>query len=151
MKMNCYNRKGFTLIEAMTSIVILSVAACGVLLPFSSAASVHVEGTRRTTAAKLAADLLEEISISLENASTDNFEDTMDSWDSFRESEGQVTKAWRNGTYSGVVYKHFSRKVDCQKASLGSRRNITELGAWVTVTVRYDGREMATLKTLVSN
>lgn len=151
MERNRNNRKGFTLIEAVTSIVILAVAACGVLLPFSSAAAVHVEGSRRTTAAKLASGLLEEITVSLENTSAADYEDAMDLWDSFSESEGHVTKAWRDGTYSGEVYKYFSRQVDCQEASLGSERNVTVLGAWVTVTVRYDGREMATLKTLVSN
>ena len=150
MERNQNNRRGYTLIEAMAAIMVLAVATGGILLPFSSAASCHVEGSRRTIAAKLAADLLEEITVSLENASDADYEDTINAWDSFSESEGNVTKAWRNGTYSGEVYKYFSRQADCLEASLGSGRNVTVLGAWVTVTVRYEGREMATLKTLVN-
>jgi len=150
MKMNLHNRKGFTLAEAMLAMFVLTVAAGGVLMPYSSAASVHVEGSRRTMASKLAANLIEEITASLEYASDINYEGTMNYWDGFYEEEGQVTKIWGAGTYSGDVYRYFSRRVTCREASIGSGRNITVLGAWVTVTVSYDGREMATLKTLVS-
>ena len=130
--------------------VILAVAVTGLLLPFSSAASVHVEGSRRTIAAKLAADLVEEITVSIDRATVDAYPATLNFWDGFYEAEGDVTKIWGAGSYSGEVYKYFSRRVTCQEASIGSGRNITVLGAWVTVTVSYDGGEMAVLKTLVS-
>ena len=146
----CYNRRGFTLIEAMTAMVILTIAAGGVLIPFTSAASIHVEGSRRTTASKLSSDLVEEITISLNDASAANYDGTVAFWDGFSEGEGRVTKIFGVGSYTGDVYKFFSRKATCQEASLGSGHNITVLGAWVTVTVSFDGREMSTLKTLVS-
>lgn len=144
MKRNNYNRSGFTLAEALMAMVVLAVAATGVLLPFSSAASVHIEGSRRTLAAKLAADLLEEISAS-------SFTDIMNTWDGFSESQGNVTKILSNETFAGEVYKYYSRRVDCLRATTGDDTDTTLLGAWVTVTVSFDGIEMAKLKTLVSS
>lgn len=133
------------------AMVVLAVAASGIFLPFSSAASIHVEATRLTLAAKLAADLVEEITISLEEASDDEYDGEMTTWNDFYEAEGEVAKYNGDGNYSGDVYSYFSRKSDCVAAVLGSERNTTVLGAWVTVTVSFDGREMVTLKTLVSN
>lgn len=133
------------------AVVVLTIAAGGVLIPFTSAASVHVEGSRRTTAAKLAADLVEEITVSFENVSdSSSYNSALNFWDGFYESEGNVTKIWGIGSYTGDVYKYFSRSAACKEASVGSGRNVTSLGVWITVTVKYDGREMATLKTLVS-
>jgi prepilin-type N-terminal cleavage/methylation domain-containing protein len=150
MGRSCYNRIGFTLIEAMIAMVILTIAAGGVLIPFSSAASIHVEGSRRTTASRLSSDLLEEITISLNNEPASTYDGAVATWDAFSEAEGQVMKIRGESGYTGDVYKYFSRKATCQEASLGSGHNITVLGAWVTVTVSFDGREMSTLKTLVS-
>ncbi len=143
MKNNFKNRSGFTLAESMMAVVVLAIAAAGVLLPYSSAAAVHVEGTRRTLAAKLAGDLLEEISAS-------SYTEIMSTWDGFSEPQGHVTKILSNEIFTGDVYRYYSRRVDCLRATIGTDRDITLLGAWVTVTVSYDGREMATLKTLIS-
>ena len=60
-KTSCKNQKGFSLAEAMIATVVLGIAAAGVLLPFTSGATVRAEGMRRTLAAKLASDLMEEI------------------------------------------------------------------------------------------
>ena len=56
MRRNYKNRKGFSLAEAMMATVVLSIAAAGVLLPFTSGARVRAEGMRRTLGAKLASD-----------------------------------------------------------------------------------------------
>jgi prepilin-type N-terminal cleavage/methylation domain-containing protein len=144
MKITNYNRSGFTLVESMIAMVVLAIAASGVLLPFSSAAAVHVEGSRRTLAAKLAADLLEEIS-------TYSYSDIMGTWDGFSESQGNVTKVLSDEIYTGEAYRPYSRQVDCLSATIGDDRDTTLLGAWVTVTVSYDGKEMAKLKTLISD
>jgi len=61
MMSNYKHRNGFTLAEAMIATVVLGIAAAGVLLPYTVGAAVRAEGTRRTLAAKLAGDLMEEI------------------------------------------------------------------------------------------
>jgi prepilin-type N-terminal cleavage/methylation domain-containing protein len=53
--------KGFTLLESLMAMVILGLAAGGVLLPFLSAAQVQKEATDQVIAAKLASDLIEQI------------------------------------------------------------------------------------------
>lgn len=56
-----YNRKGFTLAEAMIAVVLLAFAASAVSMPFVAGAASRAEGARRTLAAKLAQDRLEQI------------------------------------------------------------------------------------------
>ena len=56
-----YNRKGFTLAEAMIAVVLLAFAASTVSMPFVAGAAVREEGAQRTLAAKLAHDRLEQI------------------------------------------------------------------------------------------
>ncbi len=58
---NRYNRKGFTLAEAMIAMVLLAFAASAVSMPFVAGAAVRKEGAQRTLAAKLAHDRLEQI------------------------------------------------------------------------------------------
>lgn len=56
-----YNRKGFSLAEAMIAVVLLAFAASAVSMPFVAGAASRAEGARRTLAAKLAQDRLEQI------------------------------------------------------------------------------------------
>jgi len=56
-----YNRKGFTLAEAMIAVTLLAFAASAVTMPFVAGAASRAEGARRTLAAKLAHDRLEQI------------------------------------------------------------------------------------------
>lgn len=51
--------QGFTLLEATIAMVILAVAASGVFLSFTAAASVQAEAHRRILASRLAADMVE--------------------------------------------------------------------------------------------
>ena len=55
---------GFTLIEATIAMVLLAMAAAGVLLPFANAALVQSEGARQTLAANLATEMMEKVLLS---------------------------------------------------------------------------------------
>lgn len=122
--------------------VVLTIAAAGILLPFTSGAAVRVEGTRRTLAAKLASDLMEQIIDT-------PFDQMVASYNGYAEPQGQVKDA------SGVVftdsqYAKFSRDVSCtykympQESQLSPARFIV-----VTVRVYYAGRELVSLSRLV--
>ena len=73
---------GFTLIEAMIAMVILAFAAVSIILPFTTAADVQAEASRRALATKLAADKLEELM-------TENFADI----ENESEAQGSIKKA----------------------------------------------------------
>ena len=130
-----YNRKGFTLAEALIAMVILAMAASGAILPFSSGAAVQAEGARRTLAAKLAADRLEEMINS-------DF-DELWLYDGDYQPEGFVTDG--NGAFlTDPAYAKFMRVVTCLPASVG---NVDLM--WSTVYIYYDGTEMLQLSTLI--
>ena len=76
-------RSGFTLAEATMALVLLGMAAAGVLLPFSDGASVQAEGRRRTLAALLADDLLARIA-------TTPPSQIVATWNGYAEAQGQV-------------------------------------------------------------
>ena len=143
MKKNCHNLRGFTLAEAMMAMVVLAIAAGGVLLPFSSAASVHVEAARRTLAVHLASDLMEEMSAA-------GYDSIISTWFDYNENRGQIKKALSNDEYSDEVYEHFSRQANCEIIKIGEEAKETELGVMITVTVSFDGVQMAEISTLVS-
>jgi type II secretory pathway pseudopilin PulG len=128
-------RPGFTLAEATLAMVLLGIAAAGVLLPFSGGAAAQAEGARRTLGAVLANDLIERIA----GTPYDRIVDTYDGWD---EAEGQLTDA-DGALLSDAPYAHFSREATC---------------AWdpgqdffilATVTVRHQGRPVATIQRLI--
>ncbi len=135
MKYGNKNRKAFTLAEAMIAMVILAVATSAVILPFSAGAAMHTEGAKRTLAAKLAGDLLEEFQ-------------NMDSYFSillrcYPELEGMVEDA--NGQFfSDPVYSKFARISTCSLANVGG-----EDMWWVTVEIRYDSLIVLQMSTLV--
>lgn len=136
-------RRGFTLAEAMIATVVLGIAAAGVLLPFTSGAAVRAEGMRRTLAAKLASDLMEEI---VNTA----FGDIVSSYDGYAEPQGQVRDA------SGVVftdsnYAKFSRDVSCAYVYVSQESGDKEPNfIRATVQVYYSGREIAIINRLIS-
>jgi Tfp pilus assembly protein PilV len=101
MRGNCRNRKGFSLAEAVMATVVLGIAAAGVLLPFTKGASVRAEGARRTLAAKLASDLMEEIIKT-------PFDQIITTYEVYTEPQGQVKDA--DGVlFSDPAYVNFSR------------------------------------------
>jgi len=135
-------RKGFSLAEAMMATVVLSIAAAGVLLPFTSGASVRAEGNRRTLASMLAADLVEQI------IRTD-FEQIIADYDGYVEGQGHVKDAG-GVEFTDSRYANLSRSASCEyvympeESGAASPRFIL-----VTVSVYYSGREIATVNRLV--
>jgi len=135
-------RKGFSLAEAMMATVVLSIAAAGVLLPFTSGASVRAEGNRRTLASMLAADLVEQI------MRTD-FDQMIASYDGYVEAQGEVKDAG-GVEFTDSRYANFSRTASCEyvwrpeESGAASARFIL-----VTVSVYYSGKEIVRAKRLV--
>ena len=137
MKHSTKNRKAFTLAEAMIAMVILAVATLAVILPFSAGAAMHTEGAKRTLAAKLAGDMLENI------RNTDFDQILAAGYGNFPEPPGTVMDAnWQ--AFSDPVYQRFSRVTTCSTAQVGGEPLI-----WATVTVNFDDIEVAAVSTLI--
>jgi len=137
MGRNCRNRRGFTLAEAMLATVVLGIAAAGVLLPFTSGASVRAEGMRRTLAAKLAGDLMEKFI-------NTPFEELVANGGGYiDEPQGQIKDV--NGTvFTDSNYASFSRGAGYEYDA-GQPFFII-----VTVWVKYNGNEIVSLSRLIS-
>jgi prepilin-type N-terminal cleavage/methylation domain-containing protein len=127
---------GFTLIEALMALVILSIAAAGLLLPFASSAEVQRQGCEETLAAKLACDLTEQI------IATD-YSQIVPTYGSYAEVKGQVKNA-AGVVFTDTMYANFSRKASCvyvympQQLSYGTPNFIK-----ITVSVYYNGSKLA--------
>ena len=134
--------KGFTLAEAMIATVILGIAAAGVLMPFTSGLQVRAEGRRRTLAAKLAADLMEEIINIPSGQIVDGYERV--------ELQGQVKDA-TGAIFTDLNYANFSRDVSCEYVYVPQESGVAEANfILVTVRVYYSGREIVSLRRLIS-
>jgi prepilin-type N-terminal cleavage/methylation domain-containing protein len=137
--------KGFTLAEAMIATVVLAIAAAGVLMPFVAGSSVRVEGQRRTLAAKLAGDLMEQI---IYTVKTDPNEIVIP-W-SYSETQGQVTGV-TGEVFSDPAYSHYSREALCEDVWLAQESGDDEpLFIRITVKVYYNGRETVSISRLIS-
>lgn len=128
---------GFTLIEAMIAMVLLAIAAAGILLPFAGAASVQVEGARQTLAANLASELMEKVLLSEPN-------DILSTYADYTEADGAMLNAWGN-PMTDSIYDGFSRSVTSLPATVA----FVDLVA-VRVTVDYQNNEITHITTLVS-
>ncbi len=116
---------------------ILAGAAAGILLPFAGGAQMQVDGMRRTIAARLAADLAEEIV-------NTPFANIVAAYN-YTEPEGQVKDV--NGlTFTDPVYAGFRRSVSSVQGSFGSRM-YTE----VVVNVYHEGNQMAHIYTWIGD
>ncbi|MDO8303049.1 MAG: type II secretion system protein [Sedimentisphaerales bacterium] len=149
MKMVRTQHKGFTLIEATLAVVVLGIAAAGVLLPFSSGAAAQAEGLHRTKAAILAGDLLEQIVSKPFNTVAGSFNDILD-YNGYTELQGQIKDSAGN-VFTDPAYAKFSRSATCdyiyppwQAATYSS------VFIQVTVKVSYGGSELISLTRLVS-
>ena len=134
--------RGFTLAEAMMAVVVLGIAAAGVLLPFTSGAQVRAEGMHRTLGAKLAGDLMEQI---VNTA----FDDIVTNYN-YTEAQGQV-KDTSGAVFTDSNYANFSRDVSCLEVYVPQESG--EAGAnfiCATVRVYYSGREIAIINRLIS-
>jgi prepilin-type N-terminal cleavage/methylation domain-containing protein len=140
---HCVAHPGFTLIEAMMAVVVLAIAAAGVLLPFTSGAAVRAEGRRMTLAAKLAADLMEEIVAS-------PYEDIVTGYDGYSESQGQV-KDTAGVVFADSAYANFSREAGCQYVYVPQESGTAEpVFIRATVRVYYQGRQTAIVSRLIA-
>ena len=137
-------RSGFTLPEAIMAMVLLGIAAAGVLLPFTSGASAQAEGWHRTLAANLANDLLERIV-------NTPFQGIVDTWDGYVESQGQVRDA-SGLVFSDPMYANFSRKVVCGYLWVPEQNPPSAPANFILVTVHvgYQEREVVVLSRLIS-
>jgi type II secretory pathway pseudopilin PulG len=137
-------RTGFTLAEATMALVILGMAAAGVLLPFSSGAAVQAEGLRVTLAAKLANDLMERIVAT-------PADQIVSAWDGRTETQGQVKDAG-DVVFTDPMYANFSRQVVCESVRVvpPESGDLPSKFIRVSVQVGYQGREIATLRRLIS-
>jgi prepilin-type N-terminal cleavage/methylation domain-containing protein len=136
-------RRGLTLVEAMMAVVVLSIAAAGVLLPFSSGAVVRADGMRRTLSAKLASDLIEKII-------NTPFEQIVDAYDGYSEPQGQVKDAG-GAVFTDTNYVNFSRSVSCEYVYVPQEsRTTSPKYILITVQVQYNGKQMASISRLIS-
>ena len=122
--------------EAVIATVVLGIAAAGVLLPFTSGMSVRAEGEHRTLGAKLASDLMEKIIKT-------PFSQIVTTYNGYTELQGQVKDA-SGAVFTDSNYARFSRGASCGYDA-GQPYFII-----VTVWVKYDGKEIVSLKRLVS-
>ena len=136
MKRNL-KKNGFTMIEATIAMVILAIAAAGVLLPFANAASVQQEAARQVLASNLATELMEKVLLTDPNG-------LIATYNGYEETEGAMLDTSDN-PLTDVIYDGFSRSVGCQAVAVKSVPLVE-----VTVSVAYYGNEMTCLKTLVS-
>jgi len=140
-------RRGFTLAEAIMATVVLGIAAAGVLLPFTSGARVRAEGMRRTLAAKLASDLMEEI-ISIE------FDQIVTEYGTYAELQGHiVSDFFTRAEFTDPMYANFSRDASCVNVDVPvSPTKFSEDVEFIRATVRvfYSGKQIATVNQLIS-
>ncbi len=140
--LNSKKHKGFSLVESMIALVILGFAASAVVVPFSSGSKVRAEGMRRTLAACLASNMMEQVL----NTDFDNIISTYN----YSESKGQV-KNYQGNNFTDSRYSKFSRKVGSQQVYVSQEDGSFDAKfIRVTVAVYYDGLEMVTINRLIS-
>ena len=127
---------GFTLIEATIAMVLLAIAAAGVLLPFASAASVQEEAGRQTLAANLASEMMEKVLQSEPN-------DILLNFGVYSETKGAMLDT-KGVVLSDSIYAGFSRSVEAVKVPLVPSVPLVK----ITVSVAYEGNEMTRVTTL---
>ncbi len=135
-------RRGFTLAEATLAMVLLGLAATGILLPFSGGAAVQAEGQHRTLGAMLANDLVERI--------VDTpFAGILAAYENHVELQGQVQDAG-GLPYTDSIYANFSREATC-KYVYTSQQSGDAAPNFILATVRvaYLGRNVATVHRLI--
>jgi len=139
---NSKKLKGFSLAEAMIALVILGFAASAVTVPFSSGSKVRAEGTRRTLAACLAGDTMEQVLNTDFNNIISNY--------NYSESSGQV-KNYQGSNFTDARYSKFTRQVIAQEVYVPQEdESFDAKFICVTVIVYYDGIEMVKINRLIN-
>lgn len=123
--------------------VVLSMAAAGVLLPFASGASLQAEGLHRSLAASLANDLLERI------ISTP-FDRVVTDWHGYTEDQGHLKDA--SGTIiTDPIYANYSRDVSCSYIFVPQQGGMAAPNfVLASVRVYYRGEQIAAVHRLMS-
>jgi prepilin-type N-terminal cleavage/methylation domain-containing protein len=129
---------GFTLIEATIAMVLLAMAAAGILLPFANAASVQEEAGRQTLAANLASEMMEKVLLS--EPST-----ILSSFGMYSETKGAMLDTSGN-PLTDSIYGGFSRSVVSEAVTVNSVPLVK-----ITVSVAYEGNEMTRVTTLAGH
>lgn len=136
-------RGGFTLPEATLAMVVLGMAAAGVLLPFVSGTVVQTEGLHRTLGARLANDLIEHVVATPFDQITAKY--------NYSEPQGQVKDA--SGTIlTDPIYANFSRDIGCYEVYVIQQGGPPIAPNFILAFVRvyYRGEEIATINRLIS-
>ena len=135
-------RRGFTLAEATLAMVLLGIAAAGVLMPYATGASVQAEGVHRTLGAVLANDLIEQIVAT-------PFDLIVGAYN-YTEAQGQL-KDSSSSTLTDPMYANFSREVGCQYVHVPQQDSaVTANFILATVHVYYRGQNIVTINRLIS-
>ena len=123
--------------------VVLGIAAAGVLLPYTTGATVQAEGMRRTLGIKLASDLMQEII-------NTPFDQIVAVYDTYSEAEGQVKDAG-GLVFTDSNYIRFSRNSICNYVYVPQESG-TGVSTFILITVRvyYSGNEIVVINRLVS-
>jgi len=133
----------FTLVEALIALVIFSIATAGLLLPFASSAAVQQQGCNQTLAAKLAADLMEQI------IATD-FSLIVSTYGGYTESKGHIKSA-AGADLTDSIYAPFSRTASCVYVYMPQQTNYgTPNFIKITVSVYQDSLELVEVVRLKS-
>lgn len=137
-------RKGFSLAEALMATVVLAMAAAGVILPFASGAAVREEGMRRTLAARLASDLMEEVIRT-------PFDQIMAGYN-YTEAQGQVKDAM-GVVFAASNYAKFSRDVSSVYVNVPQESGAGAPPKFIRAIVRvyYDGEQIAVMNRLIAS
>ena len=123
--------------------VVLGIAASAVLLPFMSGARVRAEGSRRTMAAKLASDLMEQIVKT-------PFAAIVPTYNGYTEGQGQIKDAG-GAVFTDSNYSKFSRDVSCEYVYVPQESgNAGPKFIRIKVRVYYNGGEIVTVNRLIS-
>ena len=122
--------------------VLIGIAAAGVLLPFASGAAVQAEGLHRTLAAVLANSMIEQIVATPFASLVTEY--------NYTESQGQL-KDTSGALLTDPLYAQFSREVACQYVHVPQQDSDTVANfALATVRVRYRGQPLVTITRLIS-
>jgi len=123
--------------------VVLSMAAAGVLLPFADGASVQAEGLHRSLAASLANDLLEQVI-------NTPFDQVAMDWHGYTEDQGQIKDA-SGTTFTDPIYANYSRDASCQYVYVPQQGGMAAPNfALASVRVYYRGEQIAAVHRLIS-
>jgi len=141
LKVKIVKNEGFTLVEALLALVILMIAAAGLILPFASSAVTSQQGCSQTIAAKLASDRIEQI------IADSNY------WSagSYNESKGQVKNA-AGADFTDPMYADFSRGAVCEEVFMPQQDSSFGTAKFIRITVKVyqNGLELAEVTRLKS-